>query len=33
LHGDVVVTVYYFWDAKTDPERYIAATLWTPPAK
>jgi hypothetical protein len=26
-----VVTVYYCWDAKTGPERYIAATIWTPP--
>ena len=26
-----VVTVYYFWDAKTGPERYIAATIWTLP--
>jgi hypothetical protein len=25
-----VVTVYYFWDKKTGPERYIAATLWDP---
>ncbi len=28
----VVATVYYFCDAATGPERYIAATLWTPPA-
>jgi hypothetical protein len=26
-----VVTVYYFWDKKTGPERYIAATIWGPP--
>jgi hypothetical protein len=26
-----VVTVYYFWDAKTGPERYVAATIWSPP--
>jgi hypothetical protein len=25
-----VVTVYYFWDRKTGPERYIAATIWAP---
>lgn len=25
-----VVVVYYFWDEKTGPERYIAATLWNP---
>jgi hypothetical protein len=25
-----VVTVYYFWDQKTGPERYIAATIWDP---
>jgi hypothetical protein len=25
-----VVTVYYFWDEKTGPERYIAATIWAP---
>jgi hypothetical protein len=25
-----VVTVYYFWDEKTGPERYIAASIWTP---
>ena len=25
-----VVTVYYFWDEKTGPERYIAATVWVP---
>lgn len=28
-----VVTVYYFWDKKTGPERYIAASIWTPPGK
>jgi len=28
-----VVTVYYFNDAETGPERYIAATIWDPPAK
>ncbi len=27
-----VVVVYYFCDPETGPERYIAATLWTPPA-
>jgi CubicO group peptidase (beta-lactamase class C family) len=26
-----VVIVYYFWDPKTGPERYIAATIWDPP--
>jgi hypothetical protein len=26
-----VVTIYYFWDEKTGPERYIAASNWTPP--
>ncbi len=25
-----VVTVYYFWDKKTGPERYVAATIWDP---
>jgi hypothetical protein len=25
-----VVTVYYFWDKRTGPERYIAATIWDP---
>lgn len=25
-----VVTTYYFWDKKTGPERYIAATIWDP---
>jgi Neuraminidase (sialidase) len=25
-----VVTLYYFNDAKTGPERYIAATIWDP---
>jgi hypothetical protein len=25
-----VVTVYYLWDKKTGPERYIAATIWDP---
>jgi hypothetical protein len=25
-----VVTIYYFWDRKTGPERYIAATIWDP---
>ena len=25
-----VVTTYYFWDKKTGPERYIAATVWDP---
>ncbi len=25
-----VVTVYYFWDRRTGPERYIAATIWDP---
>ncbi len=28
-----VVTVYYFSDGKRGPERFIAATIWTPPAK
>jgi hypothetical protein len=28
-----VVTVYYFWDAATGPERYLAATIWTPPPR
>jgi hypothetical protein len=27
-----VVTVYYFSDAKTGPERYVAATIWDPNA-
>jgi hypothetical protein len=25
-----VVTVYYFWDRQTGPERYVAATIWDP---
>jgi CubicO group peptidase (beta-lactamase class C family) len=25
-----IVTVYYIWDKKTGPERYIAATIWDP---
>ncbi len=25
-----VITVYYMWDQKTGPERYIAATIWEP---
>jgi hypothetical protein len=25
-----IVTVYYFWDRETGPERYIAATIWQP---
>jgi hypothetical protein len=25
-----VVTVYYIWDKKSGPERYIAATIWDP---
>jgi hypothetical protein len=25
-----VVTVYYFCDRKTGPERYVAATIWDP---
>jgi hypothetical protein len=25
-----VVTVYYFWDRQTGPERYVAATIWNP---
>jgi len=28
--GGRVVTLYYFWDAKTGPERYIAASIWSP---
>lgn len=28
-----VVTVYYFADGKEGPERFIAATIWAPPAK
>ncbi|HVC93719.1 MAG TPA: sialidase family protein [Pirellulales bacterium] len=27
-----VVTVYYFWDEATGPERYIAASIWDPDA-
>ncbi len=27
-----VVAIYYFMDEKTGPERYIGATIWTPPA-
>jgi len=29
----VSVTLYYFCDETTGPERYIAATIWQPPAK
>lgn len=29
----LLLTVYYFSDAGTGPERYIAASLWEPPAK
>jgi hypothetical protein len=25
-----VVTIYYFWDRESGPERYIAATIWDP---
>src|SRR5262249_28263295 len=25
-----IVTLYYFWDKKTGPERYIAASIWDP---
>src|SRR4029079_755296 len=25
-----IVTVYYFWDRESGPERYIAATIWDP---
>jgi hypothetical protein len=27
-----VVTIYYFWDQTTGPERYIAASIWAPSA-
>ena len=27
-----VVSVYYFWDRRTGPERYVAATIWDPGA-
>jgi Neuraminidase (sialidase) len=27
-----IVAVYYFMDKETGPERYIAATIWDPPA-
>lgn len=27
-----IVVVYYFMDSSTGPERYIGATIWTPPA-
>lgn len=27
-----VVTLYYFSDVKTGPERYLGATIWSPPA-
>jgi hypothetical protein len=27
-----IVTVYYLWDEKTGPERYIAATIWALPS-
>lgn len=25
-----IITIYYYWDKKTGPERYIAATIWDP---
>jgi hypothetical protein len=25
-----MVTIYYFWDQNSGPERYIAATIWKP---
>ena len=25
-----LVTVYYFWDRRGGPERYVAATVWSP---
>jgi hypothetical protein len=28
-----IVAVYYFTDKETGPERYIAATIWAPPAR
>ena len=28
-----IVAIYYFMDKKTGPERYIGASIWTPPAK
>lgn len=28
-----IVALYYFMDNKTGPERYIAASIWTPPTK
>lgn len=28
-----VVTIYYFWDAATGPERYIEASIWNPGPK
>ncbi len=28
-----VVALYYFTDLKTGPERYIGATIWTPPPR
>ena len=27
-----IVTIYYYWDPETGPERYIAATIWDPDA-
>ena len=27
-----VVAIYYFTDEASGPERYIGATIWTPPA-
>lgn len=27
-----VVTIYYYWDQETGPERYIASTIWDPDA-
>lgn len=28
-----IVAIYYFMDKQTGPERYIGASIWTPPAK
>jgi hypothetical protein len=25
-----VVTVYYFWDRRSGPERYLGASIWVP---
>jgi hypothetical protein len=28
-----VVTIYYFWEKMSGPERFVAATIWDPASK